>query len=851
MVTDARRYLISFLATLKGDKAVITGLRGMQRELNKSKKAMGMTGKAGKSMGDVIGNLAKRALLTIPVWLAFRAVLMGIVRTIGNMIRANLDFEDGLARIRTVMQGTAGAINRDIAIMKNVILDMASKTSLGLKDLSEVMYYLKTANLSALESMSAFPHVVQAVLGTGADVKTMVRAIAGAYNTMGKYMDSALTPFEKFQEIADALTYTFATQEVEMNELVAGYTKFAPYVSGLEDDFTTLITIIGVLNTKMLKSGRTGRLLGRAILQISKNSKKLSSIFDIAFDPDKPINFLNLLENIASKMKEGAKLTKKQGDAIQEVFATRAGVPIRLLVKDMETLIDAVKRAGVEASGFTKKIAEIRELTITRQMKRMGNILSVLSNNFMSGVYGAGSFAYSLQQLNDTLAKAGLPLKRYGQLIGWLWTNIARLALVMEEFSKVMKAPTGELWNKIKPDLNPLVKAFEEIEKAKLEPLTWQKFLKENEIAVDQFNTLKETIEEIEKKSEEQIKNSKIQLDREKKRKEYIRHQVALLKAYGIHEKNIIEYKLEQLDISEDYASVEEKEFERRKLINQLWEAQTKYQREMKDNLQTSILQLLKQMGASETQILEIKIQQLYADRENIGNVRFMLELTKLRRQQQISLLKEKQKELDIVSSLYIEYKKADEFEKARIRRVAELRKLSAQELAKRYEDPYDQRIIDEYFRHFSEQGQDAIKKVRAKMFEDILGFDPTITPGITVTDELKDQLRELLSAPDLVTTFWDNWTSRGRDALKEFSKDFGRIFSEEQGAGVMGRTIKDRIAFDQHVDLSTKIGIVEITLPENALDNVAEEAGNQLKEALLSNEEFQKKFVERIRKLI
>jgi len=39
--------------------------------------------------------------------------------------------------------------------------------------------------------------------------------------------------------------------------------------------------------------------------------------------------------------------------------------------------------------------------------------------------------------------------------------------------------------------------------------------------------------------------------------------------------------------------------------------------------------------------------------------------------------------------------------------------------------------------------------------------------------------------------------------------------------------------------------------LPENALENVAEEAGNQLEEALLSNEEFQKKFIERIRKLL
>ena len=159
-------------------------------------------------------------------------------------------------------------------------------------------YFLKTANLETNEAMAAFIPTINVMVGTIGEAQQTARAVAGMYNTMGKSMGKNLTITEKFTRIADILTYTYSTQDVQMKELVESYTKMAPYLSGMSDKFKDIITMLGFLNTHLLRSGRTGRLTGRAILQILKNLEKLSGALGIKFDTKKPMDFLKIVKQI-------------------------------------------------------------------------------------------------------------------------------------------------------------------------------------------------------------------------------------------------------------------------------------------------------------------------------------------------------------------------------------------------------------------------------------------------------------------------------------------------------------------------------------------------------------------------
>lgn len=267
-----QQYLIQFYATVKGHQLVVKNLSQIERQLGRSGKSVkqftvtqkglekSTVGLAGK-----MGKLALRAVMVVPIWMALRAAMMRVLMTIRMIVTGLLDLDEGMARIKTVMHGTAESIARDMGSIRAYILQMATRSRVPIKELTEAFYFLKTANLSAQEAMAAFIPTLNAMVGTGNKAKNTARAVAGMYNTMGKYLGDTLTITEKFTKIADVLTYTYATQDVQLEELIAGYTKLAPYLSGLDDDFETIVATLGFLNTQLLRGGRTGRLkIGRA-----------------------------------------------------------------------------------------------------------------------------------------------------------------------------------------------------------------------------------------------------------------------------------------------------------------------------------------------------------------------------------------------------------------------------------------------------------------------------------------------------------------------------------------------------------------------------------------------------------
>lgn len=846
MAGDAKQYLISFLATLKGDKAVVRGLRGMEGQINKVRKTIPGATKGVKSFGMALTDIGKRALVTIPAWLILRSAFMGIIRTIGDVVRSNVEFEEQMARIRTVMHGTATEIDADMATTKSAIIDMAVKSRLGIEKLAEGFYFLRTSNLDTKQALEAFTPAVNLAVGTGNELAQTTRALAGVYNTMGKAITETMTDQEAFTKIADVLAFTYATQDVQLGELIASYEKFAPFVSGLDDSFTDVVTTLGFLNTRLLRSGRAGRLTGRAIIQLSKNADKLASIFGITFDPDKPVNFVNVIKQIHGALKQGTKLTEKQSKAIQDTFATRGAVPIRLLLESFDEWNEALELAGTNAEGFAQRMNDIRMNTVGAQADRLKTILAVLGNELASGAFGTGSFAETLKLLNDVLIGAQGGFKAVGNAIGFTFANLSQLALVAETFVR-SGFNLGDILNPFKAteNIKKLSSALEEVKKQQLSLVSWDDYVNQQTEATDQAEKEKQEREKIEEITTETSEREKVRSGELKKQRASLTHQVKLLKLAGVHEKEIAQFKLDQLDSLAQFMTLEDEELERLKAQNELLEAQTKFRQQMVTSLQTTALSLLKVMGASESQILAIKLQQLYADRAMIGETKFLLEFTKLRQQSQVALLQEKEKELQVATNLYLQYKKADEFERTRLKRLMELRQLSPEELAKRYkEDMFDQRVIDEYFSHFAQQGQQAVGEVIREMFD----LDAMTVPGLTTPPA--EQMRELLN-PELSNPFWDSWDKRARNSIDTFSKEWTRVLSREGGLGVLGVGAKEKLAIEQTVDLKTIIENLSINLPTNALEEVAEEAGRQVTESLLGNEEFQKKFTDKIRKLI
>jgi len=568
---DQKQYIIQFLATMQGDKIVVSGLKQMEKATGRTTKATDKASKATQTFNQRLSAIAKKAMLVAPVWILLRSAIMGVVNTMREMIQANVDLNEQMARIKTVVSASSDSIEYDMQVIRKSILDMAGSTTAPLVDLAKAFYFLRTSNLDTEEALAAFKPTVDLAIGTMNDLATTARTVAGIYNTMGKYLGDNLTLTQKFQKIADGLAYTYATQEVQMSELLQSYIKLAPYIVGMSESWEEIITILGILNTKQVKAGRAGQLLGRAFLQLVKNADKLAAAFGIVFDPDEPISVLKVLKEINEQINTGIKLSSSQMNILQKIFQIRGLVPTSLLLQDLGEVGESLDKVEKNMEGFAERMSEIMQKTIKGQMQRTRNLLAVLSNEFFSAAAGTGDFVEVLESLNNVLENLRDPLKQTGLVVGWLVSNMAELITKYQDLIYGIDTGYGE---KLIKSLFPFLQIPQILRRGisavdaaefKFEFTSFAEFIDLQDKAVDKAKALKEQRVKIQQINEE-IANAVT--DNLKIEKEEEKEIIELMKIKGATEKEINEFRLKNFKKLSMWMEDEERTIEQLARLN-------------------------------------------------------------------------------------------------------------------------------------------------------------------------------------------------------------------------------------------------------------------------------------------
>ena len=738
--------------------------------LNKRVDSVGTTaesaGKKTQTMGDVIEKSMARALLVAPIWMALRSVMVLAVQTTQEMIKANMDLEDNMAKIGTGLRGTTTEIAGQMGAIKAIILDTATSSDKSLKELSDAYHQLDEVLGNTQLAMAGFKSTEVLMTTTGLSAIEAGKIMARTYNEIGATMDKNLSPAEKFQKISDTLIYTSKTQGVEVGNLIQGYSKLAPFLTGSNDKFEDIITTLGFLNTHFVEGGRAGQSLSQEIVNLGKNAKELANVFNIQLNPNQPLSIINTFTQLKDKIKDTTKLDVAQSEALSKIFGgARTSAPSREILTFFDELIAKIKDTEENATNFGAKVKEAISGTTSYQLKELSNNIAVVANDFATGATAGNGFVQYLKEINEVLKTSRPLVTALGNDWGYFIEVLQRGTVVGQIYSMLGALSGG----------GSALGAIKDIR-------SYQEFLadreKANVKALATTNTLK-TLEEA--KSE----RATIDLNTEKERVEY----------------------------------------------------------------QKELGSLLQAMGADESQILAIKMQQLEIDHNSMTNENYLLEMGKLRYQQIVAIVKEREKEELKQASFAMQYQKASETERAQLRDMMELRNRPATELASLFEtSTYANALILKYWSNFTKEGQIAVGKVMTEHYDLPQGS----LGGIEKLPE--DEINTLkIGMKDNAIVFWDSWDSRKKESLDNFARDFTRMGSlvgvESIGGG--GGVMKERMAIDQKIDMSTKIEKIEVILPANALTQVAEEAGKAVTKALTTNEELQRKLAKKLSPLI
>jgi hypothetical protein len=131
-MANSQDYIISIKLQATGQAQATEALKKVKDTVGGFGKTSMAAGKSHSDMMDVVDKAAKRALIVAPIWMALRTVMTTIISAVKGVISANLEFEDSLARIRTVMQGTSGEIDASMKEIKELIRKTADESRVSL-----------------------------------------------------------------------------------------------------------------------------------------------------------------------------------------------------------------------------------------------------------------------------------------------------------------------------------------------------------------------------------------------------------------------------------------------------------------------------------------------------------------------------------------------------------------------------------------------------------------------------------------------------------------------------------------------------------------------------------------------
>jgi TP901 family phage tail tape measure protein len=692
---EAKEYILSILAQLKGQQAVLSGLQGLGTVTSQVGDTAQIAGAKTNDFGNIIEKAGQRALIVAPIWMAIRTVMLAVLTTIKDMIQANIELEDNMAKLQASLRGTTSEISAQLNSIQKEILDTSMNSRFGVAELSKAFIPLQRIIGDTSIAMSGLKATEALMTDTGMGAEKAGKLIAQTYLQVADKMDKALTPAEKFNKIVDILTFTEFRQGASVDSVAQGYSKLAPFLTGTSDKFENMITLLGMLNTHFVEGGRAGQSLSQEIVNLSKNSKELANVFNLQLNPNKPISIIDTFTQLREKLKNSTTLSASQSDALSKVFGgARTSAPSREILTFFDELIAKLQDAEMNATGFADKTKKIVDNTISAQFKQFKADLGALSIEFTNGAGHVTKYQGFLQSLNDWLVSIRPNVQGLGIGLGFLTENFKRYVEIYDKF--LHGNITGGL---------------------QVHNIGFTAY-------VDEWLKSQRTMEEHQKRSQ------------------------------GVASEEAVQQGI-KLDSKKE---------------------ETQYAKELGALLQT--------MGASETQILEVKMQQLQIDASSKGIEVDRLELEKLRLQQVIAIAKEKEKEKSAESDLAFQYEKADDMEKGRLRRMMELRLMSGEDIQKQYQtNPYDTGIIEQYRKNFTKQQQETIGGLIAEKNK-----LPTGMPEEGITKVPEEAIKGFKTG---ASQFWDEWDRLEHDKAKTFGKDFAQsAMNEFAGLGNIGTNV-------------------------------------------------------------
>lgn len=435
-----KKYLVSFLATLKGDKAVVSSLNKIEQT---TKKVSTAQKKGSLASADFIKAL-RRVAIVVPIWMTFRMVMMQVISTIRQGVKYWIELESAIARASAVTSGANMKMANAMQIVRNMAEDFARVHAGTSKEVIEAYYRMGTSGLKFRDAVLATIPAITLAKGTYGEVAVTAKTVSAIYRLLGDNIKGTNTQQEKMVKISDVLARAWSDHEVEMGEMAQGIANVGGQAKAFGLTMTQMIAVLSVSSDALIKGGRGGRLFGRSLDEMAQKLPAVEKELGRTFDPKQALDWFGIFKELIDHFHALGKTTPEIEQSMSKIFNIRSKRILRAMValgeRFNETLIDLTENSEGMADGLLK----IRDNTPEIQIENLRDNINMLVRDFIIGVTETDDFVTALQKINLQLEEMGLTATVAGAGISAFLGNVrAQWRVVLD----AMKPPESG-WEK-------------------------------------------------------------------------------------------------------------------------------------------------------------------------------------------------------------------------------------------------------------------------------------------------------------------------------------------------------------------------------------------------------------------
>ncbi len=374
---------------------------------NAVKKTAQSFGKATATLGENIGRLAKRAALTIPLWLALRGSFMGVISGIKGGFKDIVAFDKSLQKLQKNLQGTPQEISKNFTQAKQSITDFAIASGKSTEDITKAIQRFATVGFDFETAMEAGVNATKLATILFGDAEKTANAFARSMNVLIDKTDETRNASE---QIAGAMALTSELYEInafEVDELSAGLQKFAGTAKALNLTTEQTITLMGALSSQGLNPKRAN-IMRSSFLKLASSLDEVADKLGIDINPKLDTTFdvfRRVIGALASLKNESGKISPELFESVRDIFNIRGGEVALDFVAGFEEVnaqLNKFLAAKPDIGKFHQDFEDMND-TVFRQVEIFDNLKKEVGKAFVTGLVGGKDFQTSLEKINVVL----------------------------------------------------------------------------------------------------------------------------------------------------------------------------------------------------------------------------------------------------------------------------------------------------------------------------------------------------------------------------------------------------------------------------------------------------------------